>query len=119
MGIVYYSRYFEFFEAARTELLRTIGLNVPELESRGYFLPVITSHCDYQSPAHFDDIVVVETIIKDLPKLRLRIEYQARSDDGGKLFASGYTEHCFTNQTGKPVRIPSYFLNQLKLNYNE
>ena len=44
MGIVYYSRYFEFFEEARTELLDSIGLDVTTIENEGIQLPVITSH---------------------------------------------------------------------------
>ena len=40
MGIVYYSRYFEFFEEARTELLDSIGLDVTKIENKGIQLPV-------------------------------------------------------------------------------
>ena len=47
MGIVYYSRYFEYFEEARTELLASVGLVVTEVEKKGIMLPVISSHCDY------------------------------------------------------------------------
>ena len=47
MGIVYYSRYFEYFEEARTELLASIGLGVTDVEKKGIMLPVISSHCDY------------------------------------------------------------------------
>ena len=39
MGIVYYSRYYEYFEEARTELLASIGLDVMEVEKRGITLP--------------------------------------------------------------------------------
>ncbi|HIA94275.1 MAG TPA: acyl-CoA thioesterase, partial [Candidatus Marinimicrobia bacterium] len=41
MGIVYYSRYFEFFEAARTEMLSSIGLDYVKVEENGAMLPVI------------------------------------------------------------------------------
>ena len=41
MGIVYYSRYFEYFEEARTELLDSIGLDVTSIENDGIQLPVI------------------------------------------------------------------------------
>ena len=39
MGIVYYSRYFEYFEEARTELLASVGLGVSEVEEKGIMLP--------------------------------------------------------------------------------
>ena len=53
MGIVYYSRYFEYFEEARTELLNSIGLDVTSIENEGIQLPVIESHCEYSKGAKF------------------------------------------------------------------
>ncbi|SVB29355.1 uncharacterized protein METZ01_LOCUS182209, partial [marine metagenome] len=40
MGIVYYARYYEYFEAARTELLKSLGIRVTVIENEGYLLPV-------------------------------------------------------------------------------
>ena len=51
MGIVYYSRYYEYFEEARTELLNSIGLDVTSIENKGIQLPVIESHCEYSKGA--------------------------------------------------------------------
>ena len=73
MGIVYYARYYEYFEAARTELLKSLGIHVTVIENEGYLLPVVTSHCDYKVGAKFEDTLVVNTIIKDLPKSRLSL----------------------------------------------
>lgn len=119
MGVVYYSRYFEYFEAARTELLRLADLDVPSIESQGFFLPVISSHCDYRESARFDDIIIIETVIPNLPKARLRINYEAHSKDGKNHFVSGYTEHCFINKVGKPVRTPQFFLQKLREYFHE
>ena len=55
MGIVYYSRYFEFFESARTELLASIGLAVRNIEEDDVFLPVVNATCDYKRSAKFED----------------------------------------------------------------
>jgi acyl-CoA thioester hydrolase len=41
MGVVYYTRYYEYFEAARTELLQSISIDVTSIEDEGYCLPVI------------------------------------------------------------------------------
>ena len=59
MGFVYYSRYFEYFEAARTELLSSIGLGVVFLEKKGIYLPVITSYCKYLKAARMEQILLV------------------------------------------------------------
>ena len=46
MGIVYYSRYFEYFEEARTEMLASIGLKYSEVEAQGYRMPVIEAYSE-------------------------------------------------------------------------
>mgnify|MGYP000288605700 CR=1 FL=1 len=54
MGIVYHSRYLEYFEESRTELLKSIDLSVTKIEDTGIMLPVISSHCEYFKGAHFE-----------------------------------------------------------------
>ncbi len=75
MGIVYYSRYLEYFEAARTELLRSIGLNVTKIEEMGYFMPVISCSCQYKDSAKFDDELNIIASIKESPRSSMTIEY--------------------------------------------
>ncbi len=115
MGIVYYNRYYEYFEAARTELLRKTGIDVSTIEASGYYLPVITSHCDYLSGAKFDDELIVETVIRELPKLKLKIEYTITKIDEKDVLAKGYTIHVFTTKEDKPVRPPKDLLNKLEI----
>ena len=59
MGIVYYSRYFEFFESARTELLKSIGISVRDIEADNIFLPVVSATCDYRKSAKFEDELII------------------------------------------------------------
>ena len=111
MGVVYYSRYLEYFEAARTELLRSIGMEVPAIEARGFYLPVIAVHCDYKGSARFDDKLEIHCSITGITGIRLKIEYLLSVD--GKEIANGYTEHCFTDSYQKPVRPPVFFTEAL------
>ena len=67
MGIVYYSRYFEYFEEARTELLDSIGLDVTSIEKEGVELPVVESHCEYLKGAMFEQKLIVKASINDIP----------------------------------------------------
>ncbi len=115
MGVVYYTRYLEYFEAARTELLREVGLDVTYLETLGFYLPVIAAHCEYKSGARFEDELVIDTRVSELPKLRLRIDYQVRKNGGKQLLVSGYTIHVFTSKvSGKPTRPPKILLEKFK-----
>ena len=116
MGIVYYARYYEYFEAARTELLKSLGIRVTVIENEGYLLPVITSHCDYKVGANFEDTLIINTIIKDQPRSRLRIDYEVQRDNSDELLVSGYTLHAFTDKSGKAVKPPKQLVETLKQN---
>ena len=113
MGIVYYTRYLEYFEAARTELLRSIGLDVTIIEQMGYFLPVISCHCDYKKSAKFDDELSIATKINESPRSSMKIEYDVYNSSK-KLLASGYTVHSFINSNGKAVKPPKLLIEKLR-----
>lgn len=113
MGIVYYSRYLEYFEMARTECLRMIGLSVTDLEATGVFLPVVHSACDYFLGARFEDRLDVISRIKEKPRSTLRIDYTIHRIADGKKLVAGYTLHAFVKPNGNPVRPPKNILDAI------
>ena len=113
MGIVYYSRYYEYFEEARTELLASVGLDVTEVEKKGIILPVVSSHCDYKKGAKFEQNILVKTSIASTPKSKLHIDYCVFIENENDVIVSGYTEHAFVNKSGQAVRAPKMILDQL------
>jgi len=113
MGIVYYSRYFEYFEEARTELLASIGLGVTDVEKKGIMLPVISSHCDYLKGARFEQTIIIRTSISTEPRSKLQIDYSVFIEDEKEPIATGYTEHAFVNDKGVAVRAPKMILERL------
>jgi acyl-CoA thioester hydrolase len=115
MGIIYYSRYFEFFEIARTELLKSIGLEVTEIEKAGYFLPVVTAHCEYKKSARFEDEITIRSSIEKQPKPTLQINYEILNSETQELLVKGHTIHAFTDRNNKPVRPPKLVTTKLKL----
>lgn len=114
MGIVYYARYFEIFEMARTELLYSIGASVKNIEKNGTFLPVVSATCNYKKPASFEQSLLVKTQISSLPRARLKIEYKILCEDNMYLIADGETTHGFVDKKGKPRRPPEFLINTLK-----
>ena len=114
MGVVYYSRYFEYFEQGRTELLNSAGLNVSEIEDQGIFLPVVLAHCEYNKSARFEDEIIITSEINELPKSRMKINYLITKYDPSKKIASGLTEHAFMKENGRPTRAPKIILNSIK-----
>ena len=113
MGIVYYSRYFEYFEEARTELLASIGLGVTAVEKKGIMLPVISSHCDYLKGARFEQNIIIRASISTEPRSKLQIDYSVFIEDEKEPIATGYTEHAFVNDKGAAVRAPKMILERL------
>ena len=51
MGVVYHAHYLDFFEAARTEALRELGLAYKSMEEAGFQMPVIDLAVKYRKPA--------------------------------------------------------------------
>ena len=113
MGIVYYSRYFEYFEEARTELLASIGLGVTDVEKKGIMLPVISSHCDYLKGARFEQNIIIRASISTEPRSKLQIDYSVFIENEKEPIATGYTYHAFVNDRGVAVRAPKMILERL------
>jgi len=111
MGIVYYSRYLEYFEESRTELLASIGLGVTDVEKKGIMLPVILSHCEYSIGAKFEQEITVRAKISSVPRSRLHIDYSVFLNNKKEILVSGYTEHAFLNDKGVAVRAPKMILD--------
>lgn len=110
MKMVYYAKYFEYFESGRSDLLRDIGLPYPEIERMGFYLPVIEAHAKYHKSARYDDLIKVTTMLRDKPLARVRLEYAVHNDETGELLVEGHTVHSFIDAaTRKPTRAPGRF----------
>ena len=119
MQFVYNGKYLEYFEVGRTELLRSTGLSYKVVETEGYQLPLVEAHLKYVSAAYYDDILVIESSLKEIPKLKMRLDYKIFRKESNELVTEGYTEHVFINkETKKPVRPPKFFIDAVK-NYYE
>jgi acyl-CoA thioester hydrolase len=115
MKMVYYAKYFEYFEQGRSDLLRMIGLPYPEIERREYFLPVVEAFASYKKPARYDDLLNVKVMVKEMPQARIRIEYELTNDETKEVLADGYTIHSFLSATtGKPMRAPAFFVEKIQ-----
>jgi len=114
MGIVYYSRYFEFFEIARAELLKSIGLSIVSMEIKGVYLPVISAHCEYREALKLEQEANINVRICKFPKSKLKILYTISTSFSKGVCVSGYTEHAFMNDDGIPTRPPKFFLSFLE-----
>lgn len=97
MGIVYYGNYAQYFEVGRVESIRNLGFTYKEMEAMGVIMPVVEMHSKYLRPAHYDDLLTIKTMVKELPKDH-RIEFdQEVYNETGKLLTIGRVVLYFIN----------------------
>ena len=115
MGMVYYGKYFEYFEVARTELLRACGLPYAEIEAAGFWLPVSDASGKYLRAAKYDDLLRIVAKMPATISPRLDITYQIRLDETGELIAEGATTLVLVSSaTGKPTRPPQIYRDAIE-----
>ena len=110
MGTFYNSRALEWFECARTESLRKLGLPYTEIERRGVFLPLVEAHLQFRGRARYDDLLRLRSVMRLEGRARLRVEVEVCQAESGAPVVSGYTIHAFTEAGGRPVRPPGWFI---------
>ncbi len=114
MGTFYNSRALEWFECGRTELMRRkLGMSYVALESRGVFLPLVEAHLEFLGGARYDDPLEVASTVVTSGRAKLRFDVQIQHRETRRPVVRGYTVHAFTNQQGKPIRPPPWFLELL------
>jgi acyl-CoA thioester hydrolase len=67
MNVVYYGNYAQYFEVARAESIRNLGFTYKEMETAGIIMPVVEMQTKFLRPAHYDDLLTIKTILRDLP----------------------------------------------------
>jgi len=73
-GIVYYGRYMPYFDLARVEYHRTLGLL--RVESRGDFV-MRAMHVEYHAPARFDDEIEIDVRVARIGRTSITYEFAA------------------------------------------
>ena len=104
-GVVYYANYLRFIERARSEWIREIGIDQIKMRNEEGAIFVVTKiEADYLSPAHFDDILTVDTRIKVVSPVRAYF-YQNIFREEKVIFRSEVCVTC-TSISGKVLRLP-------------
>jgi len=67
MNVVYYGNYAQYFEVARAESIRNLGFSYKEMEEAGVIMPVVEMLTKFLRPAHYDDLLTIKTILRELP----------------------------------------------------
>ncbi len=120
-GIVFYANYLKFFERARTEWLRSLGVGQRLLRERsGGMFVVVESSLRYLRPARLDDELVVTARLQDAGRAGLLLAQQALRRDPAPastrtLLCDGLVRIGWVDaETMKPARIPAHILEPLQ-----
>lgn len=114
MGQIYHGRYAEFFETARTEMIREMGFSYARLEENGVMLPVIHLEMDFKEPIRYDELFEVHTYIFENPAVRMETWYKIIGSHDQRLKATGHVTLVFMSaQTRRPMRVPDFFIGGL------
>lgn len=120
MGYVYYGRYLEYFEVARTEMIRSMGFSYKKLEDEGVMLPVIYSQIEYKSPVFYDEEMRIEVSVFDKPLVRLETFYRVFTKRKDEPHILGQVNLCFTeSRSRRPCKAPDHFILHLENQTNE
>ena len=112
MGLVHHGSYINYFEEARISWISNLGFSYSEMEKSGIILPVSKLNVSYLRPAYFDDDLVVNVELAELPTSRLIFNYTIKNKE--EVVVTGTTVLAFLNkETKKPVRCPDYMLEKV------
>src|SRR2546423_5717404 len=104
MGYLHHSRYLQYFEMGRVELLRSRGHSYADLERQGVFFVVVKAEVHYKAPARYDDELTLITRLVKQTHVRFDHAYELRRD--GVLLTEGKTTIACVDREGQVIEIP-------------
>ncbi|MDB5290270.1 MAG: ybgC [Phycisphaerales bacterium] len=106
MGYLHHSRYWQYFEMGRIELLRSLGYSYADLEKQGVFFVVVKVECRYKAPARYDEELSLTTRVVKQTHVRIDHAYELRRD--GILLAEANTTIACVGRDGQLMPIPEF-----------
>lgn len=106
MGYMYYGNYAEFYEVARVEMLRSLGMTYKSMEEEGIMMPVLEMNCKYLKPALYDEELTIKTILKKKPAVKIHFNYEFYNE-ASELIHLAETTLAFINMERNRPCLPS------------
>lgn len=119
MKYVYYGNYAQYFEVARVELFRQLGISYDEIEKRGIFLPVSEYKIKYLKPGLYDQLLEIHTYVRKMPGVKIEFDYEIYNEDKVKITEASTTLFFLDAETNKIVRCPDFLLDLITENWQE
>jgi acyl-CoA thioester hydrolase len=114
MGVVYYGNYGRFYEIGRAGLVRGMGFPYIELEKRGVVMPVYSVESRYRNPITYDELITIETTVKELPAARIKFYHRIFNEDGTLAHEAAVVLVFMDVKAKKLVRAPEVLIDVFK-----
>ncbi len=109
MGIAHHSNYPIWYEAGRTDYIKSFGISYSDIENAGILFPVTNLSCHFERPAQYEDNIVVRTWAIELKAAHIQFTYTVKkiNEDGSQTeLGYGTTEHgILDSKTFRPVSL--------------
>jgi acyl-CoA thioester hydrolase len=104
MGVVHHSRFLQYFEIGRVEMLRAMGCAYADLEKQGVFFVVVKAEVKFRSPARYDEELALTTKLVKVTHVRFDHSYVLKR--GETILAEGTTTIACVDRAGQVIQIP-------------
>jgi len=114
MGYLYYGHYPQFYEIGRAEAIRDLGITYKHLEEElKIMMPVLHVTSRYISPATYDELITIRTILKELPTKMIHFYHEILSESEDIIHRGEVKLFFVDMNTGKRVSSPDYLNEKL------
>ena len=114
MGTVHHSNYVKYYETARWELFRSIGISYRSVEEAGYMLPVTRMSFRFLKTTQYDALLTVKTTLKAIKGVRIWFSYKLYNEQN-ELINEAETELAFVGKTNwKPCAAPDFVMEAIE-----
>jgi acyl-CoA thioester hydrolase len=115
MNVVYHGNYAQYFEVARAEAIRKLGFTYKTMETLGTYMPITELHCKYLRPAHYDDLLTVKVILKEMPQgHKISFDHEVYNEAGSLLTIGKVVLYFINAATREKTDMPEELRVKLK-----
>lgn len=110
MGIMHHSRYYPWFEVARTEFIKQVGISYSQMEKMGIMLPLTETGAKYIEGLRYEQKAEISCSLTELSPARCTFCYSVKRLSDGKITTTGITRHGFvSSEDFKPINLKKKF----------
>lgn len=114
MGFAYYGNYAAYYEVARADAMRKLGMTYREMEEKGVFMPIVRMTTTYIRPARYDDLLTVKVIVHEIPGAKMHFDYEVYNEQKVLINKGDTTLAFIKKESGRPCAAPAWFLKRLQ-----